>query len=111
MKKYMLLSVVVVFMMGAQMARSQGGDAAAGKPVYNKACATCHGTDGAPKEAIAKMLKVDIPHLGSKEVQAKSDADLKKVITDGYQKMKPVKGLSDKDVSNVVAFMRTLKTS
>ena len=62
-----------------------------------------------PKEAIAKMLKVEIPHLGAKEVQDKSDADLKKVITEGYEKMKPVKGLADKDVANVIAFIRTLK--
>jgi cytochrome c553 len=111
MKKYMLLGVVLIFWMGAQVARSQGGDATAGKAVYNKSCATCHGADGTPKAAIAKMLKVEIPHLGAKEVQDKSDADLKKVITEGYQKMKPVKGLSDKDVANVIAFMRTLKKS
>ena len=107
MKKYMLFSVGVIFLMGVRTSRAQ--DATAGKAVYDKSCATCHAADGAPKEAIAKMLKVEIPHLGAKEVQAKSDADLKKVITEGYEKMKPVKGLADKDVANVVAFMRTLK--
>ena len=108
MKKYMLFSVVVVFLIGIKFAWAQG-DATAGKAVYDKSCATCHAADGAPKEAIAKMLKVEIPHLGAKEVQAKSDADLKKVITEGYQKMKPVKGLADKDVANVIAVVRTLK--
>ena len=43
-------------------------------------------------------------------MQGKSDADLKKVVTVGYEKMKPVKGLADKDVANVIAFVRTLKT-
>ena len=108
MKKYMLFSVVVVFLIGIEFAWAQG-DATAGKAVYDKSCATCHAADGAPKAAIAKMLKVEMRHLGAKEVQAKSDADLKKVITEGYQKMKPVKGLADKDVANVIAFMRTLK--
>jgi hypothetical protein len=38
-----------------------------------------------------------------------SDADLKTVITQGKGKMKPVQGLSDADVGNVIAFIRTLK--
>ena len=109
MTKYVLFSVVVVFLMGAQLARAQGGDATAGKVVFSKSCATCHAADGAPKAAIAKMLKVEMEHLGAKEVQDKSDADLKKVVVEGYEKMKPVKGLADKDVANVIAFVRTLK--
>jgi mono/diheme cytochrome c family protein len=109
MTKHFLFSVVVLFLMGASVARAQGGDATAGKAVFTKSCVSCHAADGAPKEAIAKMLKVEMKHLGSQEVQAKSDADLKKVITEGYEKMKAVKGLADKDVANVIAFVRTLK--
>jgi mono/diheme cytochrome c family protein len=102
-------AVLAVFLGYGHVAFAQQGDANAGKAVYTKSCATCHGADGAANQAIAKMLKVEIPHLGSAEVQAKSDADLKKVVTDGYEKMKPVKGLTDKDVTNVVAYVRTLK--
>jgi hypothetical protein len=47
--------------------------------------------------------------LGSKEVQAKSHDELRRDIAEGIGKMKPVKGLSDKDLSDLVAFMRTLK--
>ena len=47
-------------------------------------------------------------HRRQSEVQAKSDADLKKVITAGSGKMKPAKGLTDADVANVVAYLRTL---
>jgi len=111
MKALVPFGVTMAFLIGAHFALAQQGDAKAGTAVYNKSCATCHAADGAPKEAIAKMLKVEIPHLGAAEVQAKSDADLKKVITEGYEKMKPVKGLADKDVANVIAFMRTLKKS
>lgn len=109
MMKYGLLVVAAVFLVGAQMARAQGGDATAGKAVFDKSCDTCHAADGSPKEAIAKMLKVEMKHLGAAEVQARSDDDMKKVILDGYQKMKAVKGLADKDVANVIAFVRTLK--
>lgn len=84
-------------------------DAVAGKDVYMKKCNMCHGPDGAGKEAIEKMLKVEMKALGSKEVQALSDADMKKIIDEGKGKMKPVKGLSDAEMANVIAFVRTLK--
>lgn len=85
------------------------GDAEAGATVFAKKCATCHGKAGEGKAAIAKMMKVELRHLGSKEVQAKSDAELKKEILEGTGKMKPVKGLKDADVANIIAFVRTLK--
>jgi mono/diheme cytochrome c family protein len=84
-------------------------DAAAGKEIYAKKCATCHGPAGEGKESIAKMMKVELRHLGSKEVQAKSDADLKKESLQGTGKMKPVTGIDAKAADDVVAFLRTLK--
>ena len=59
--------------------------------------------------AIAKMMKVDMKNLGSAEVQAKSDDDLKKIITDGGGKMKPVKSVTGKSVDDVIAYVRTMK--
>ena len=100
--------VIVGFLLGTHLALAQQGDAKAGSAVYNKSCATCHGADGTAKEPIAKMLQVEIKHLGSKEVQAKSDADIRKVIAEGAGKMKPVKSLAEKDVANVIAYVRTL---
>jgi mono/diheme cytochrome c family protein len=100
-------AIAVVFLFGAHLAVAQSGDAKAGKAIFDKQCATCHGPDGAGKDAIAKMLKVEMRHLGSKEVQAKSDADIRKIITEGYQKMKPQK-VADKDIANVIAHLRTL---
>ena len=100
----------VVILWSAQFVLAQQGDATAGKAAFAKSCSTCHGADGnSPKEAIAKMLKAEIPPLGASDVQAKSDDEIKKVITEGYEKMKPIKGLADKDVSNVIAFVRTIK--
>jgi cytochrome c553 len=100
----------VVILWNVQIAQAQKGDATAGKATFAKSCSTCHGADGnSPKDAIAKMLKAEIPPLGASDVQAKSDEEIKKAITEGYGKMKPVKGLSDKDVSNVIAFFRTIK--
>ena len=100
---------VLFLMLGLSvLPASAGGDATAGKTVYTKSCSSCHGPNGEGKDAIAKMFKTEMKPLGSKEVQAKSDAELRKVITDGTGKMKPIKGLSDKDLDNVIAFVRTL---
>jgi mono/diheme cytochrome c family protein len=80
-----------------------------GEAVYAAKCKNCHGADGAGNPAIAKMMNVTMKALGSAEVQAKSDADLKMFITAGVGKMKPVVGLAAADVDNVVAYVRTLK--
>ncbi|MBI4910742.1 MAG: cytochrome c [Acidobacteria bacterium] len=80
-----------------------------GKTLYASKCQGCHGPNGEGKDAIAKMFKVTMQPLSSKEVQAKSDADIKKAITTGQGKMKPVPGLSGSQVADLVAHMRTLK--
>jgi mono/diheme cytochrome c family protein len=85
------------------------GDAAAGKEIYSKKCASCHGAAGEGKESVAKTLKVNIRPLGSKEVQAKSDEDLKKNFLEGTGKMKGVTGIDAKAADDVVAYIRTLK--
>jgi mono/diheme cytochrome c family protein len=80
-----------------------------GKEVFDKSCKACHGAEGQGNPGMAKMLKVEMRALGSKELQAQSDADLKKIITQGKGKMKPTSNLSAKQVDDVVAFVRTLK--
>lgn len=92
---------------------ASGVAASAGTPeggnLFVAKCATCHGASGEGKATIAKIYGVTMRPLGSADVQAKSDADLKKIVTTGGGKMKAPAGLSDKDVSDVVAFVRTLK--
>ena len=87
----------------------QAADAKAGQAAYDKSCKSCHGPDGAGNPAVAKMMKVEMKDLKSPEVQAMSDDDLKKVITDGKGKMKPVASVSGAAVDNVVAYIRTWK--
>ena len=84
-------------------------DAKAGQAVYEKSCKSCHGPDGAGNPAIAKMFKVDMRDLKAPGVQAMSDDDIKKVITDGKGKMKPIASVSGAAADNVVAYLRSLK--
>lgn len=93
----------------AAAAASLAADAAAGKAIFDKSCKTCHGADGTPNPNIAKMMKVEMRPLGSAEVQAQSDDDLRKVITEGRGKMKPVASVTGKSVDDVIAYVRTLK--
>ncbi len=108
MERGLSLTVGLLMLIATSVPGAGKGDSAAGKAVYGKHCASCHGASGEAKEAIAKALKVEMRHLGSKEVQAKSDAALRKDIVEGIGKMKPVKGLSEKDVENMIAYVRTL---
>jgi mono/diheme cytochrome c family protein len=93
----------------AAAAVSLAADAAAGKAVFDKSCKSCHGADGSGNPNIAKMMKVEMRPLGSAEVQAQSDDDLKKIVTDGKGKMRPVASVSGKSADDVVAYVRTLK--
>ena len=83
-------------------------DAAAGKTAFAKKCASCHGSGGEGNEKIAALMKVEMHHLGSKEIQAKSDAELKKDILEGNGKMKPPKDVDTKSADDLVAYLRTL---
>jgi mono/diheme cytochrome c family protein len=84
-------------------------DAAAGKAVYASKCQACHAADGGGNPAIGKAFGVTLQPLGSAEVQKLSDADLKKAVTVGTGKMKPVASVTGADLDNVVAYIRTLK--
>jgi mono/diheme cytochrome c family protein len=98
-----------LFLIASAGLAAAAGDATAGRAVYDKTCKTCHGAEGAANPNIVKMMKVDIKDLTSSEVQGMSDADLKKTITEGKGKMKPVKSVAGKDIDNVIAYVRSLK--
>jgi len=99
----LLLSAASLFVGVASAA-----DAAAGKTVFATKCRACHGADGQGNPAIAKAMNVEFKPLSSEDVQKKSDADLKALITMGTGKMKPV-AISGADLDNTVAYLRTLK--
>lgn len=102
-----VVAVLGVIVLGAGISRA--GDVATGKVVYEKKCRICHGDMGEGNPDVAKKLKAEQKPLWSEEVQKMSDADLKKIITEGRGKMKPPKNVSDADMDNVIAFVRTLK--
>ena len=101
---------ILIVLSLAAASTAQAANATAGKVAYDKSCKSCHGADGTANPAIAKMFKVDIRDLKSADVQAVSDDDLTKIITDGTGKMKPSAGVSS-SAADIVAYIRTLKKS
>ncbi|MFZ0213536.1 MAG: c-type cytochrome [Candidatus Acidiferrales bacterium] len=84
------------------------GDPASGKIAYENHCLLCHTLNGQPQFTAEKFLRTEIDPLTSNEVQLKSDSQLRKIIVEGDGRMAPVKGLSHRQIVNVIAFVRSL---
>ena len=104
------LIITFAALLGTVAGVALAADATAGADVYNKTCKGCHGADGAtPNEKLSQMLGAKIPVLASPEIQAKSDDDIRKVITEGKGKMPAQKAVTGDSIDNVIAYLRTLK--
>ena len=77
-------SIVLVF--GWPVSRVLAADAQAGKVVYDKSCAGCHGSDGKGNPAMAKVLGDKGLNIVSKDTTQQSDEQLLKVIAEGLVK-------------------------
>jgi cytochrome c553 len=106
---------------------SFAADVAAGKAKFQSLCVSCHGEGGkgdgptgkalaaagqpAPRDFTIGEFVLDPDKDGKKG----TDADLKLIITKGAlvyggsAMMAPVQGLSDDDLNNIIAFIRSLK--
>jgi mono/diheme cytochrome c family protein len=88
-----------------------------GKTAYNRTCVRCHGEEGKGDPNADRYMGVTIPRLNSAQVQSKSDAELKAIISSGTKNMPPVEieqsgflhRLPSQDVDAVIAYVRTLK--
>jgi len=103
---------VVVFLVALPLvllAIAATGDVAAGKTVFTNRCKMCHGVDGTGNPAMARMLKVEFHALDSDYIRDKEDAELKQTVTKGKGKMAAVRGLTDQQLIDVIAYVRSLR--
>ncbi|MGA2672054.1 MAG: cytochrome c [Terracidiphilus sp.] len=100
-RSQVVLAVVVSLACAVGFAQSSG------EATYKAKCQSCHGSTGTPSPGIAKMMGV----------KPASDPDIKKLTTaemiasvkNGKGKMKPIAGLTDAQIKDVVAYYRGLK--
>ena len=101
---------------GQQAAAKSAGDAAHGKTVFTQTCASCHGPAGQGIQGLGKDF------TKSEFVKSQNDQQLVEFVKKGRPANDPAnttkvdmppKGgnnaLSDKDLQDVVAFIRTLQ--
>lgn len=83
-------------------------DVEAGKAMYVKFCQKCHGAQGEGIPRMYALVDAKVLHLGSKQAQGKSDAEIKKSMLDGFGKMEAVEDLTPQQADKILAFERTL---
>jgi mono/diheme cytochrome c family protein len=84
-------------------------DAKAGKATYDKLCVSCHGADGKGNPAMIKAMGEKGLNIVTKDVQAKKDDELIKIIVEGKGKM-PASGknLSKQEQQDLLVYVRSL---
>jgi cytochrome c6 len=99
------IALVAMLCLAGSIVRAQ--DVANGEKVYKAKCASCHGPDGKGETAAGKATKAR--DLCSADVKKETDAAWTEVVVKGKNKMPPYdKKITDADVKDVVAYMRSL---
>lgn len=96
---------------------SSGAPGLSGKAVFDGTCVRCHGPNGKGNPAADKFFQTPVPRLDSAYVQAKSDEELRDIISHGRRKMDPVRMgqatvqhlLDPESVDAVIGYVRTFK--
>ena len=82
--------------------------AEAAKTLFTNRCQGCHGADGKGNQTMAKALQANIPDLTSKEVAKKTEKEVLELLSKGKGKMPPTAGLSEKELKDLVRYIKTL---
>lgn len=110
-KKMLGIMIVSTTMLNTMPLVYAKGDASSGKKIFATNCASCHGVKGAGDGVAAAALNPKPANFAKGKFKyGSTDAALKKIIKSGKGSMPPWGSvLSDKDVDNLIAHIRTLK--
>jgi mono/diheme cytochrome c family protein len=97
-------AVLVAILLSASVAcfAQSGGEA-----TYKAKCQMCHGPTGTPSAGMAKAMGVK--PASDPEIKKLTDSQMVAAVKNGKGKMKPVAGLTDAQIKDVVALYRSLK--
>jgi mono/diheme cytochrome c family protein len=98
---------ILVLAAAVSLAGAVGFAQSAGEATYKAKCQMCHGATGAPSAGMAKAM--GIKASTDPEIKALTADQMAAAVKNGKGKMKPIAGLSDAQIKDVVAFYRGLK--
>ena len=78
-----------------------------GAATYKAKCQVCHGATGTPSPGMAKMM--GIKPVSDPEIKKLTADQMIAAVKNGKGKMKPIAGLTDAQIKDVVAYFRTMK--
>jgi cytochrome c6 len=99
--KHVLLALAVLTTSAGALAQSPG------EATYKAKCQSCHGANGTPPPSLAKLLGVK--PISDPDIQKLTPEQMAAAVKNGKGKMKPVAGLSDAQIKDVVTYYRGLK--
>lgn len=105
-------ALVVLGVAATTMAAPSKGNPEAGKKIYLESCQSCHGPTGKGDSDMAAYLTPKPANLAAKATQAKTDAQLRKIILEGRPgtAMSSYEGAFEEDqLADVIAYIRSLK--
>jgi mono/diheme cytochrome c family protein len=102
-----MIRSLLVLACTASLASSMSFAQSAGGATYKAKCQMCHGATGTPSPGMAKAMGVKASTDPS--IKSLSAASMAATVKNGKGKMKPVAGLTDDQVKDVVAYYRGLK--
>lgn len=82
--------------------------------LFNSKCSSCHGSDGKADTMMGKKKKIK-DWTDGKTLSALTDDKIKTIMRDGIKekegkyKMKPVKNLSDEQMTAIVSYIRLIE--
>jgi mono/diheme cytochrome c family protein len=104
-----IVAAAAVLFLTVSPAVLAAGDVAAGKTSFHNHCAVCHGDDGLANTPMAKAFNADMD-LHDAKATALKDADIETIIKNGTGKMPKPPGVTDDEIPNLIAYIRSLQT-
>lgn len=104
-----LTLVPALLMLALSAPAAASGDAAKGKGLYARKCQSCHAADGSGSPAMQKKHGDEWKAHGSDAVQGMTDEELTQAFRQPAIHKGIAASLSDGDLADLVAFIRTLK--
>ena len=104
-----LILVIPILVAHLSLQAQTTAGSSAGKQLYQKHCASCHGADGKGVEKMAKMLKAPIRDFTKITLTAELSKEWQKAIKEGKAKMPAFnKKLKEAEIDSVYNFAKAM---